>query len=62
MDKRTAFRANLEELINQFSIENGSNTPDFLLADYLIACLDAYEKAKNESVRLYPSLQIISPK
>jgi hypothetical protein len=26
-------------LLNRYSQENGSNTPDFLLAEYLIACL-----------------------
>lgn len=47
----------LESLINRFSVENRSNTPDFILAEYLVSCLFAYEHAKNESIRLYPSLQ-----
>lgn len=38
------FRKELSDLINKFSIENGSNTPDFILADYLVDCLAAYDK------------------
>jgi len=34
-----AFQKELEELINQQSMENGSNTPDFILAQYLLGCL-----------------------
>ena len=39
------FRSKLENLINTFSIENGSNTPDFILAEYLTDCLVAFDKA-----------------
>jgi len=39
------FRKELEQLINRFSKENGSNTPDFILAEYLEDCLAAYDKA-----------------
>lgn len=39
------FRNELENLINRMSIENGSNTPDFVLAEYLTNCLCIYEKA-----------------
>ena len=39
------FRDELEELINRHSLENGSNTPDFLLAGYLDACLEAFDEA-----------------
>jgi len=31
--------------INRNSAENGSNTPDFILAAYLIRCLEAYDTA-----------------
>lgn len=37
-----SFLAKLEELINCHSIENGSNTPDFILAEYLRGCLDNF--------------------
>lgn len=37
-------------VINRYSAENNSNTPDFILAEYLMNCLEAYEKihAANE--------------
>ena len=37
------FRKELQDLINKHSIENGSNTPDFILADYLVECLQVFE-------------------
>ena len=39
------FLKELETLINKFSLENKTNTPDFILAQYLKTCLDAYEMA-----------------
>lgn len=45
------FRKELEILINKYSMENGSNTPDFILADYLTACLSAFDKALKERER-----------
>lgn len=32
----------LEELLNKHSAENLSNTPDFILASFLMACLSAF--------------------
>jgi hypothetical protein len=40
--KETPFAKELESLINKHSQENGSNTPDFMLAEYLVNCLDNY--------------------
>ena len=40
-----SFEKNLEQLLNKFSQENGSNTPDFILARYLMACLEAFNSA-----------------
>ena len=40
------FQDELEELINRYCQENESNTPDFILAEYMKKCLDAF----NESV------------
>lgn len=45
MNSYTDFRKQLTELINRYSMENGSHTPDYILADYLVECLDAYDKA-----------------
>jgi hypothetical protein len=33
------FKTELADLINKHSKENGSNTPDFILAEYLNSCL-----------------------
>lgn len=45
---REQFRKDLEELINRYSMENGSATPDFMLADYLMNCLSNYEDVVNK--------------
>jgi hypothetical protein len=39
------FRRDLQAVLNKHSRENGSNTPDYVLADYLIECLRALDKA-----------------
>ena len=39
------FEEELTELINRHSQENGSDTPDSILAEYLCDCLDFYGKA-----------------
>ena len=36
------FKKELESLINKHSKENGSNTPDFILAEYLNNCLENF--------------------
>ena len=38
-------RGELEEVINNHSLENGSNTPDYILADYLLGCLENFDDA-----------------
>ena len=43
MDAGT-FREELRELINRHSLENGSSTPDYILAEYLIGCLVNFER------------------
>lgn len=39
------FEQELEAVINRHSQENGSNTPDFILAQFLIGCLAAWNAA-----------------
>lgn len=39
------FRQDLAALLNRHCAENGSNTPDFLLAAYLADCLAAFDRA-----------------
>lgn len=48
-----AFRKELQELLNRHSMENGCDTPDFLLADYLIGCLAAFNSAVNQRATWY---------
>ncbi len=38
----------LSNLINRHSMENKSNTPDFILAQYLSSCLNAFEVATQK--------------
>lgn len=42
------FQTELESLINRYSLENNSNTPDFILASYINACLAAFNEAVNQ--------------
>jgi hypothetical protein len=39
--------------LNKYSRENYSNTPDFILAEYLIKCLDIFEEATNKRDNWY---------
>jgi hypothetical protein len=47
------FRIELETLINCQSMENGSDTPDFILADYLADCLESFDKALQAREKWY---------
>ena len=44
-ERENEFKKELAALINKYSLENGSDTPDYILADYFLDCLKAYEKA-----------------
>lgn len=44
LTKEQEFRNDLEDLINCYSMENGSNTPDFLLAEYLVQQLNTWDQ------------------
>lgn len=39
---RDEFEKRLAALLNEFSMENTSDTPDFILARYLVSCLGAF--------------------
>lgn len=47
------FRDDLERLLNSHSAENGSNTPDFILACFLLQCLEAFDGAVTHRARWY---------
>ena len=40
-----SFEAELKELINKYGKENDSNTPDYILAEFLLQCLVAFNYA-----------------
>lgn len=39
------FKEELKELINKHSKENASNTPDFILAEFMNDCLTSFDNA-----------------
>ena len=41
----SAFQKEITHVINKFSLENTSNTPDFILSSYLLKCLAAFDDA-----------------
>ena len=43
----------IREAINCASAENGSDTPDFILAEYLTDCLAAFDKATTRRTRYF---------
>jgi len=54
------FRTELCNLINKYNIENTSNTPDYILTDYLIDCLKLFsiisekrDKYHNFNLKLF---------
>ena len=49
----TQFRKDLTELINAHSKENGSDTPDFILARYLVNVLENFDAAVKEREEWY---------
>ena len=47
------FRSELVTLLNRFNKENRSNTPDWILRNYLCNCLDAFDGAVKSRDRWY---------
>lgn len=48
-----SFKSELSALLNKWSKENGSDTPDFILAKYLMACLVAFDAATKLRTEWY---------
>jgi hypothetical protein len=46
-------RKDIEDAINRNSAENGSDTPDFILAQYLTDCLAAFDSAVSLREKWY---------
>lgn len=51
--EKPTFEKELEELLNRHSAENGSNTPDFILAEYIQHCLFAFNSCVNRRETWY---------
>ena len=51
--KQPTFETELADLINRYSMENGSDTPDFILARYLGDCLKTFNRANKRRERWY---------
>jgi hypothetical protein len=47
------FEKELKQLINRYSVENESDTPDFILAQYVMLCLNAFNEASNAREKWY---------
>lgn len=52
-DRETQFAQRLEGLLNAHCQENASNTPDFILAQYLLGCLATWNAAVQRREQWY---------
>lgn len=43
----------LQSLLNRFSMDNISNTPDFVLAQFLLSCLKGFDAAVQQRETYY---------
>ena len=50
---KNAFEEELRALINKHSMENGSDTPDFILAHFLVECLIVFDAAVDARAKWY---------
>jgi len=48
-----SFPEELKNLINKHSLEGGSNTPDFILAEYLKQCLETFDMCVRKREEWY---------
>lgn len=51
--RSSEFRRDLATLLNRHSKENGSNSPDWILADYLADCLEIFDRGVRARERWY---------
>ncbi len=47
------FEKELERLLNKYNMEAGSDTPDFLLAEYLRSCLTVFNVVMVKRAKWY---------
>ena len=50
---RDALVKDIAKVLNTHSMENRSNTPDFILAEHLVGCLEVFDKATNRRSEWY---------
>jgi hypothetical protein len=55
------FARELSQLLNRHSAENASNTPDFILAEFLLTCLNAWNTGWQAKEKHYKSMQQEAP-
>lgn len=49
----SSLESEIRSALNRHCAENASNTPDFILAAFLLACLDAFNLASNARQQWY---------
>jgi hypothetical protein len=52
------FEKELTTLLNRYNKENGSNTPDFILARYMSECLASFNNAVYERAKWYGRIDV----
>ena len=52
-EKEGKFLDEMTDLINKYSMENGSNTPDSILANYMLESLFVFERAVKSRDQYY---------
>lgn len=57
---KTQFEKEVQALINRYSLENGSDTPDFILAQYLQKSLENFDAAVKQREEWYGRQQKIT--
>lgn len=53
MSIHSKLRKEIQAAINKYNLENGSDTPDFILAEYLTDCLRIFDKAVTKRQEWY---------
>lgn len=56
--KRKQLVDEIARTINRCSAEGGSDTPDFILAEYLVGCLEAFEHATTSRDRWRGTIRV----
>lgn len=50
---RDSLRTEIQDVLSRYSAENASDTPDYVLAHFLMGCLAAWNEAVRERERWY---------